>query len=292
MIIDYTLLTIICGTALLGCTAGLLGIFVLLRKQSLLGDTIAHAALPGIAITFLLTHSKNPALLLLGGSLTSSIAIWFMSLITRKTHLKKDTAMGIVLSVFFGFGLVLMTIIQKKPIPHQSILNKFLFGNASTLLPFDLLLIGGVSILFTFILLYLWKPFKLISFDPHFAHSIGYHPERAQFILTTLVIITVVLGLQTVGVILMSTMLIAPAAAARQWTTRIEQMAPLAALLGTIAAVAGSLMSSTVAQLPTGPVIVVILTSFVFISLVFAPQNQKRFAKKFRINIQKEKAAP
>lgn len=292
MIFDYTLLTIICGTALLGCTAGLLGVFVLLRKQSLLGDTIAHAALPGIAITFLLTHSKNPALLLLGGSLTSSIAIWFMSLITRKTHLKKDTAMGIVLSVFFGFGLVLMTIIQKKPIPHQSILNKFLFGNASTLLPFDLLLIGGVSILFTFILLYLWKPFKLISFDPHFAHSIGYYPERAQFILTTLVIITVVLGLQTVGVILMSTMLIAPAAAARQWTTRIEQMAPLAALLGTIAAVAGSLMSSTVAQLPTGPVIVVILTSFVFISLVFAPQNQKRFAKKFRINIQKEKVAP
>ena len=140
--------------------------------------------------------------------------------------------------------------------------------------------------------MYLWKPFKLISFDPHFAHSIGYYPERAQFILTTLVIITVVLGLQTVGVILMSTMLIAPAAAARQWTTRIEQMAPLAALLGTIAAVAGSLMSSTVAQLPTGPVIVVILTSFVFISLVFAPQNQKRFAKKFRINIQKEKAAP
>lgn len=292
MIFDYTLLTIICGTALLGCTAGLLGVFVLLRKQSLLGDTIAHAALPGIAITFLLTHSKNPALLLLGGSLTSSIAIWFMSLITRKTHLKKDTAMGIVLSVFFGFGLVLMTIIQKKPIPHQSILNKFLFGNASTLLPFDLLLIGGVSILFTFILLYLWKPFKLISFDPHFAHSIGYYPERAQFILTTLVIITVVLGLQTVGVILMSTMLIAPAAAARQWTTRIEQMAPLAALLGTIAAVAGSLMSSTVAQLPTGPVIVVILTSFVFISLVFAPQNQKRFTKKFRINIQKEKVAP
>jgi len=287
MILDSTLLIIICGTALLGCTAGLLGVFVLLRKQSLLGDTIAHAALPGIAITFLLTHSKNPALLLIGGSLASSVALWLMHIITNKTSIKKDTAMGIVLSVFFGAGLVLMTIIQKKPIPHQSILNKFLFGNASTLLPWDLLLIFCVSLLFIFMTYYLWHPFKLISFDYQFAHTIGYQPQLVQCILTTLVTITVVLGLQTVGIILMSTMLVAPAAAARQWTNRIEQMAPLAMILGTIAAVAGSIISSTIAQLPTGPVIVVLLTFFVFVSLLLTKQKP-RLVLKTTINNKKE----
>lgn len=271
--VDYTVLIISIGTALLGIISGVLGVFSLLRQHSLLGDAISHAAFPGIAIAFLLTHSKNPAVLLFGGTVAGLIGAWCVTMITHTTRLKKDAALGIILSVFFGFGLVLLTHIQKLPISSQSVLNKFLFGNAATLLPQDLYLLAAVGAAVLFVIYLFYIQFSLISFDSQYAHALGYNVPFWDALLTFLQVIIIVVGLQTVGVVLMSSMLIAPAAAARQWTNRLPAMLLIAAFFGATSSAAGSLLSCTDHRLPTGPIIVVIMSAIVLISVLFAPKR-------------------
>ena len=271
--IDYTLQTILIGTTILGITSGLLGVFILLRHQSLLSDAISHAALPGIALIFLVTHTKNPFLLMCGGAITGAIGTILMHIITKSTSLKKDAALGIVLSVFFGCGLVLMTIIQKQPIANQSILNKFLFGNVSTLLHADLYAMAGIACIVLLCMQLFWKELTLITFDPGFAHALGFSVFALDILLTVLMVFAIVIGLQTVGVVLMSTMLIAPAAAARQWTSNIKVMTILAVLFAVTSGMIGAVLSSLISQLPTGPTIVVVLSTMVISSLLFAPHR-------------------
>ena len=270
---DYTLRMVMSGTMLLGMTSGVLGTFALLRRQSLLGDAISHAALPGIALMFLATHTKNPAILLLGGALSGGVGTLLILLVTHKTTIKKDAILGIVLSVFFGFGLVLLTLIQKLPIANQAVLNKFLFGNASTLLSEDIALIAGVSCVLLLLVGIFWKEFSLLAFDAPFAQTLGYRTTYIEILLTFLIVITIVIGLQTVGVVLMSSMLIAPAAAARQWTTRLSSMVILAGFFGALCGMSGAVVSSMYNRLPTGPTIVVIASILVVVSLLFAPNR-------------------
>lgn len=270
---DFTVQNILMGTAMLGITSGILGVFGVLRQQSLLGDVISHAAFPGIAGAFLLTQSKNLALLMLGGGITGLLGACCVVIITSYSRLKKDTALGIVLSVFFGIGLVLLTHIQKLPLSRQSILNKFLFGNAATLLPEDvysIALVGCIAIAITILCM---KEFVLITFDPLYARVIGYRVIRWDMVLTLLQIVTIVLGLQTVGIVLMSAMLIAPAAAARQWTSRLSSMMIISAFFGALASCMGTMISCSVPRLPTGPVIVVILSGILLCSLLCAPHR-------------------
>jgi manganese/zinc/iron transport system permease protein len=276
MIVNYTLIITLVGIIILSITAGLLGTFVFLRRNSLLGDAISHAALPGIALAFLCTHSKNPLVLMIGGAISGGIGTLLMHLIIYYTHLKKDTALGIVLSVFFGFGLVLMTAIQKMPIANQAILNKFLFGNIATLLPVDVYAIALLGLLICVITHVLWKEFALTTFDECFAYSLGFSTHKLDALLTSLTVIAIIIGLQSVGVILMSSMLIAPAAAARQWTTRLSAMALLSVCFAMSAGISGALMSNYIDRLPTGPVIVVVLSFFVFISLICAPIYKRK----------------
>lgn len=270
---NYTLCIVLVGTGLLGLSAGALGSFILLRKQSLVGDALSHAALPGIALTFLATQSKNPLILFCGGAITGTIGIFLMHLIVHKSSLKKDTALGIILSVFFGFGLVLLTIIQKYPLGNQSILNKFLFGNASTLLHSDLWLISMIFIIVTLVIILFWKQFKLIAFDQNYLQSIKYPERTIEILMTGSLILISVIGLQTVGVILMSSLLIAPAAAARQWVVRLEYMVPLAGFIGACCTIAGAIVSSYAHHVPTGPAIVLFLSSAVTASLLFSPRR-------------------
>jgi len=270
---DYTLTIVILGTTILGITAGALGVFAFLRQQSLLGDAISHAALPGIACAFLFTHSTSPAVLLFGGAIAGGIGTLFVYLITHKTTLKNDAALGIVLSVFFGLGLILLTMIQKQPIANQAILNKFLFGNAATLLLDDVYVMACVSVGVLSCLVLLWPAFKVLTFDPAYARVLGYPVALLDLVLTSLLVLSIVIGLQTVGVVLMSTMFIAPAAAARQWCSRLGSLVILAACFGACAGIVGSLISSRFDQLPTGPTIVVVISSMVLFSLLCAPHR-------------------
>jgi len=273
LVFDYTLLVVALGTALLGLISGMLGCFAFLRKQSLLADAISHAALPGIALTFLLTQSKNPSILLLGGAVAGGFGVLLVALITRNTTLKSDTALGFVLSVFFGLGLVLLTVVQKMAVANQGILNKFLFGNAATLLLEEIWLISGVGCVLLLIVLLFWKEFKLITFDPLYAQSLSYPLVALEFLLTLLLVFAIVIGLQTVGVVLMSTMFVAPAAAARQWTSQLFKMIILAGFFGALSGVTGSMVRSVIDNIPTGPMIVVIMSFIVFSSLLFAPHR-------------------
>lgn len=270
---DHTFLTVTKGALILGITAGALGCFAVLRQQSLLGDAISHATLPGVALAFLLTQSKHPLILLIGAGLTGWIGTLFVMLIINNTKIKKDAALGIVLSVFFGFGLVLITIVQRLPTATKAGLDKFLFGNAATLLNADIYLMGTVSI-FIFITLFLfWKEFKLLVFDYDFAKSSGIPVRSFDIILTTLIVLAIIIGLQTVGVVLMSAMLVAPAAAARQWTDRLSFMLLLSSLFGATAGFLGSVTSSIIFKLPTGPIIVIYVSVIVILSLFFAPHR-------------------
>lgn len=273
LFLDYTLRTVALGSGTLGIVSGALGTYAVLRKQSLLGDAISHAALPGIAIAFLLTGSKAPLVLILGAAAAGWIGTLLVMSIVNTTRVKDDSALGLVLSVFFGFGLVLLTFIQKMPKATQAGLDKFLFGQAAALLERDVVTMAGLGILALLTMLVFWKEFKLLSFDPEYGASLGFPMRALDILLTTLLVVAIVLGLQTVGVVLMSAMVVAPAAAARQWTDRLEVMVGLSALFGALAGVSGAIISSTMARLPTGPTIVLCISAIVLISIMLAPNR-------------------
>jgi manganese/zinc/iron transport system permease protein len=273
LIFDYTLRTVALGSASLGIISGALGTYAVLRKQSLLGDAISHAALPGIALAFLLTGSKAPLVLILGAVAAGWVGTLLVMGIVNASRVKDDSALGLVLSVFFGLGLVLLTFIQKRPDATQAGLDKFLFGQAAALLERDVVTIAGLGTLALLAMLIFWKEFKLLSFDPEFGISLGFPMRRVDILLTTLLVIAIVLGLQTVGVVLMSAMVVAPAAAARQWTDRLGTMVALSALFGALAGVSGAIISSATARLPTGPTIVLCITAIVLVSLTLSPHR-------------------
>ncbi|MBL7056057.1 metal ABC transporter permease [Candidatus Woesearchaeota archaeon] len=271
--LDYTLKIVLLGSLLLGIVAGALGSFAVLRKQSLLGDAISHAALPGIALAFIFTLSKHPLVLLIGALLAGWIGTLFVLLVTKLTKLKEDAALGILLSVFFGFGVFLLTKIQNLKTATKAGLDKFLFGNAATLLKEDVITMSVLGLIALFLLFLFWKEFKILTFDRSFAQSIGFNSKYLDILLMTLIVMAIVVGLQTVGVVLMSAMIIAPAVAARQWTDRLNVLVFLSAFFGGISGVVGALLSSSISKLPTGPTIVLVASLIVFISLVFSPHR-------------------
>ena len=271
--LDYTLMIVSIGAALLGAVSGSLGTYAVLRRQSLLGDAISHAALPGVAIAFLLTGSKTPLILVLGAALAGWLGTLLILSIVRLTRIKYDSALGIVLSTFFGFGLVLHTLIQRTGNANQAGLDTFLFGQAATVLESDVLtigILGGVAIIIMFVF---WKELKLLVFDEGFAASLGFPIRVLDILLTSLLVIAIVIGLQAVGAVLMSAMLVAPAVAARQWTNKLSLMMFLAACFGALAGVSGTIISSSASRIPTGPTIVLCATVVVGLSIAFAPNR-------------------
>jgi manganese/zinc/iron transport system permease protein len=268
---DYTLRVVALGSAALGIVSGALGSFALLRGQSLLGDAISHAALPGIALAFLLTGSKAPIVLILGAALAGWLGMLCVLAVTGTTRLKQDAALGIVLSVFFGLGLVLLTFIQKLPTAAKAGLDRFLFGQAATLLVRDVVTITVLGAAACICLILLWKELKLLAFDPDFGATMGLPMRGLEITLTALLVVAIVIGLQAVGVVLMSAMVVAPAAAARQWTNRLGVMVLLSGLFGGVAGVGGSIISSSGHSLPTGPLIVLAASAIVVVSLLLAP---------------------
>ncbi|MEW9123958.1 MAG: iron chelate uptake ABC transporter family permease subunit [Thermotaleaceae bacterium] len=268
---DYTFQTVAMGSALLGIISGVLGSFAVLRKQSLLGDGVSHSALPGVVMAFILLGSKNTETLLLGALISGIIATLFIVGIVRHTRIKFDSALALVMSVFFGLGMMLLTYVQKIPNSNQAGLKRFIFGQASTLMQRDILLMAVCGMALLLLVFLFWKEFKLFSFDSDFAQSLGFSPKKLNLLLSFMVVLAIIIGLQTVGVILMSAMLIAPAVAARQWTNRLWMMVFLSAIFGAVSGIAGTAASSLVIKLPTGPAIVVCVSMIVIVSVLFAP---------------------
>ncbi|BBM87617.1 metal ABC transporter permease [Candidatus Uabimicrobium amorphum] len=261
------------GAILLGISSGVIGSFALLRKQSLLSDAMAHAALPGICLIYMLTGVKDPLLFLVGASITGLLGAIIVSEIPRHTRIKSDTAIGLVLSVFFAFGIVLLTVIQKNFGGNQAGLDAFLFGKAALLVRYDLYVIGTMCLLLIGITLLFYKEFKLLTFDRGFAITLGLPAKKLELCMTLLIVLAVMVGLQAVGVVLMVAMLIFPAAAARQWTDQLGRMIIIAAFVGGFAGVVGSFCSAIMSKVPTGPVMVVVCSTMLIFSMFFAPNR-------------------
>ncbi len=270
---DYTARTILLGAASLGIVSGVVGSYAVLRKQSLVGDVMSHAALPGIVLAFLIMGVKEQLPIFIGAALSAVLAVFLINLIINNSRIKTDSAMGMALSVFFGLGLVLLTYAQKMPDANQAGLDKFLFGQAEALVEKDVLVIGVTGLFALLVVGLFWKEFKLLCFDPDFGGTMGFSIKSLDLLVTAVIVSAIVIGLQTVGVVLMSSMLIAPAVAARQWTGGMGSMVILSALIAAVSGVTGVALSAGLENVPTGPAVIVCVSVIAFFSVLFSPNG-------------------
>ena len=270
---DVNIRYVALGTVLLGASSALVGCFTFLRKKALVGDTIAHSILPGICLSFIIFEIKDPLMLLLGAMVSGWLSVYIVDYISDNSKIKPDTAIGLTLSVFFGVGVLLLTHIQHSGNAAQAGLDKFLFGKAASLVQNDVITFGVVSVLLIATIILFFKQFSLISFDVHFAKTIGLPVRTFEVILSTITVLAVAIGIQTVGVVLMAAMLITPAAAARFWTDKLKVMIVIAAIIGAVSGLFGAFISFTAPSMPTGPWIVVVLSFIAIGSMLIAPKN-------------------
>ncbi len=264
---------VLTGCSLLGFSSGILSSFAMLRKRSLLGDALAHAALPGICLAFMITGERSVPVFMVGAMISGLLGAFMIQAITRYSRIKQDTALGLVLSVFFAFGIVLLTRILHTPGGTKSGLDKFLFGQAAAMTGDDVQWMAVCAGLTALLAGGLYKELKLLCFDPGFADGIGYPSKILDSFLNILIVIIVITGLQAVGVVLMVAMLISPAAAARFWTHKLGRMVILSGIIGAVSGVLGTYFSTLAPRLSTGPLIVVAVTSIFVFSLFAAPHR-------------------
>ena len=270
---SYTTQMVLLGTALLGLASGIAGTFAVLRKESLIGDGLSHAALPGVVIAFLLTGIKDIEVLIIGAALSSITAAWLITITVENSKIKFDGALATILSAFFGLGMVLLTYLQSLNNAGQAGLSKFIFGQAATILARDVYITSAAALIIIILTASFWKELKLISFDVEYAKTLQIPVTFTLILYRSLLIMTIIIGIQSVGAILISSLLIAPAVGARQWTNKLGTMCILAGLFGMVSAMGGTIWSTTVQKLPTGPAIIVILSVIVLLSLIFAPNR-------------------
>ena len=237
---DYNTRIVVFGAAVLGCAAGIVGCFTLLRKRALMGDAISHATLPGIALAFICANlvgwdDKSLPLLLAGATVTGLIGVGVILTLRNLTRLKEDAALGVVLSVFFGAGIALLGVVQQMETGHAAGLESFIFGKTASMGASDAKLISAAALVCLVVCVAVYKEFKLLCFDESFAGSRGFPVIVLDLVLMSTVVVISIVGLQAVGLILMVALLIIPAAAARFWTEKLWQMLVIASLLGMLA---------------------------------------------------------
>lgn len=276
--IDGVLLVISIAAVIIGGISGALGSVMVLRKRSLLGDAIAHATLPGVAIAYLL-FGKDPLMLIIGASVAGIVGVAFVVLITNTTRLRTDVVMGMMLAVFFGVGMVLLTYIQKLPTTGQAGLTAFIFGQAAAIVWSDVVLLLAFGVPIIGIVLVAWPVLHAFCFDHAWLHARGLPSFGIDIAIMLLISMIIALGLPMVGALLMSALLIAPAVAARQWVQSMSGMMILAAIIGAVCGVTGAYLSATFERIPTGPTIVILCVIAALVSLVVAPFVRARVRK-------------
>lgn len=271
--LSYNFWIVTVGTALLCAMSAFIGTFSVLRKRGLLGDVIAHSVLPGIGLAFLITEDKNPWWLFTGAVVTGWLSTVAVDAITKYSKIKSDAAIALVLSVFFGAGIVILTYIQHLGLPNQSGLETYLFGQAAAMSQQQVMLLLIMSgIVFTLGFLYK-RSFVLVAFDEEYAQAIGWPVLFLKWILSALTVASVALGVQAVGVVLMAALLITPAAGARFFSSSINKILAISIGFGLLAGISGAVFSAWRSGLSTGPIVVVFLTLFTLLALVFGPEK-------------------
>jgi manganese/zinc/iron transport system permease protein len=270
---EINIVYVVVGSVLLSASSAIVGTFTFLRKKSLVGDAVAHSVLPGVCIAFFIIGTKNPLALIVGAFLSGWLSMICIDFIIKNSKIKEDTAVGLVLSVFFGIGILLLTSIQHSGNEEQAGLDSFLFGKAAALVGEDLVVFASVALVLIMVVFLFFKEFKLISFDESFAKVVGLPVKRLELVLTTLTVLAVVIGIQAVGIVLMAAMLITPPAAARYWTDNLSLMLLFAAFIGAFSGFAGAFISYLAPSMPTGPWIIMVLSLIALISFLIAPRK-------------------
>ena len=261
------------GSVLLGISCGLLGSFIVVRKMALFGDTLSHAVLPGVALGFMWNMSKDPLAIFIGATLAGLAGGALVTLIGQTTRLKEDTALGLVLASFFAVGICLLTRIQKISTGNKGGLDDFLFGQAAAMGKDDVTLMLVVTLLAVLAITFFYKELLVTSFDNAFAGAVGLPVSLIHYALMLLLAFSVVIALQAVGVVLVSAMLITPAAAAYLLTDRMHVMLLLASIFGVVAGAAGAFFSFLGNNLPTGPLMVMGASLVFVLAFLFGPRH-------------------
>lgn len=276
---NHTYRMVFFGTMVIGIVAGALGSFAYLRKQSLISDVISHAALPGTLLAFLTAvtvlgiDGRNMIGLIIGAMVVGTIAALCANAVTRATKIRIDTSMAVTLTVFFGAGMLLMRVISDGAFPGKGGIQDYLFGNASVMTVSDLrasVIVGGIALV---IMLLFFKEFALRSFDPQHAAVLGLNVRLIDTLTFTTIVLAIVIGVKSVGLVLMVAFIVTPPAAARQWTKSLGAMVTLSAIFGAVGSGMGAYLSIAVVNAPTGPLIVLTLFAIFVVSLVFSPQR-------------------
>ena len=270
----YNTLIVLLGTGLLGANAGLVGSFAVLRRRALTGDALAHAALPGLCVAFLIAGQRSLPAMLAGALVSGVMGVGVISGLRRWTRVKEDAAIGVVLSVFFGAGIVMSRIIQNTPgVGNKAGLDSYILGKTAGIIRQDVMLIGGVSLVSLVMIGLLYKEYKITVFDPGFTQVQGWPVVWLDLSLMGLIALAVVFGLPMVGVVLMAALLILPGAAARFWTDRLGPMLALAAGFGLVIGLSGTAISARYAGMPAGPIIVLSGSGVFLLSMLLAPRR-------------------
>jgi manganese/zinc/iron transport system permease protein len=272
-----TRLVVIC-TILLGCACGLMGGFLLLRKRSLMGDTLSHATLPGVCLAFIIGvllggEGKSLPVLMLGATITGVLGCATVLFIRNRSRIKDDAAMGIVLSVFFGAGVALLTIASKMPAGAAAGLESFIYGKTASMVLSDFWVLTVVTVCVLSTSIMLFKEFRLLCFDEAYAAAQGWPVKRLDILLLGLVTAVTVAGLQAVGLILIIAFLITPAAAARFWTDQLDKMLWLSAIIGGLSGWFGASVSALIPNLPAGALIVLVAAAGFLFSMLFGVER-------------------
>jgi manganese/zinc/iron transport system permease protein len=270
---DSSIAFVVMGIILLGVGSAYVGTYSFLDKKALLGDAISHAVLPGICLGFILAGTKNPIYIVSGAFFSGALATFLSSWLRKNTRLSEDAIIASILSIFFGFGIVLLTVIQKSGNPEMAGLNQFIFGNAIAILEEDLWIYGGLAVFIILTLTAFQKEFSLLVFNAEYGSAIGYPMGLIRLVFNVLMILSVIIGIQAIGVVLMAALLITPGAASRFWTDKLSYLVILAGVFSAVSGVLGTYISFVLPQMPTGPWVVVFLSLVALISFLFAPKR-------------------
>lgn len=272
----YNTALVTIGASILGASAGAIGAFVLLRKRSLVSDAISHATLPGLALAFIAMAVVSgdgrwlPGLLA-GAALSAGLGLYLVEWMTRRTRLTEDAAIGAVLSVFFGLGVVLLTVIQTLDASGQAGISGYLLGSTAGMLRSEAETIAAAALITGATIVAFRRPLTLVCFDPEYAAARGLDVRAVDLLMMGLVLAVTVIGLKVAGLVLIVALTIIPPVAARFWTNRPGRMVLVAALVGALSAYLGAVLSSLDGRLPTGALIVLVSFALFVGSLVASP---------------------
>ncbi|WP_339949845.1 metal ABC transporter permease [uncultured Albimonas sp.] len=266
------------GAGMLGLAAGGAGAFLFLRKRALVSDAASHATLPGVAAAFLVMVAFGgdgrflPGLML-GSAISAGLGLALVTWITRATRLAEDAAIGAVLSVSFGLGIVLLTVIQTVPAGKAAGLEGFLLGSTAGMLQSEAVTIALAGAVAAGLVFLLRRPMTLVAFDPEHAEATGVGVWRTDMAMMGVALLVTVVGLKIVGLVLIVALLIIPPVAARFWTDRVSTLALLATAIGGVSGFVGAAISSIEGRLPTGPIIVLVAFAIFVVSFLASPRR-------------------